>query len=298
MQPLRIALVGTGFTLHTQLPVFRLLPQAQVTDLIGRDADKTARLAQQHGIPGAGVSLPKLLQRGDIDLVCVTTPVDLHRQMAEQCLQAGIAVLCEKPMAMDVTEAEAMQSTAAQSGQVALIDHQLRYSPNLRKLRRLLHDGYLGKPLHVELAMRVAGRLDPHRAHDWWSEKRRGGGALGALGSHGIDQLRWLFGEVYSVNGVERTFIRERPQPGSLHMRPVDSDDFATFWLVLGEHRVHASVVASVVAHATDALRLEVFGEHGMLCLDESGHLYGSRREHAAAGSANAIAASPAPATL
>ena len=288
MQPLRVALVGTGFTLNTQLPAFRLLPQVTVTDLVGRDAAKTQGLAQQHGIQHASTSLDTVLQRGDIDLACITTPVDLHRNMAEQCLHAGVAVLCEKPMAMDVDEAASMQAVAQQSGQIALIDHQLRYSPNLARMRRLLHDGYLGKPLHVELVLRVAGRLDPRRTHDWWSEAARGGGVLGALGSHMIDQLRWLFGEIHSVCGTERTFVPERPQPGSLELRPVDSDDFASFSLVVGPHRLHASVVLSVVAHATDAMRLEVFGDHGMLRLDENSNLFGSRWDRSVTGGGDA----------
>lgn len=279
MRPVHIALVGTGFTLHTQLPAFRQVPQAVVTDLLGHDPDKTQRLAAKHKIEHAGTSLAAVLERGDVDLVCVTTPVDLHRSMAEQCLKAGVAVLCEKPMAMDASEAEAMCLAAEQAGCLALIDHQLRFAPNLAKLRRLLREGFIGVPMHLELALRVGGYLDARRVHNWWSQEKRGGGVLGALGSHMIDQLRWIFGEVQAVCGTQNTFVSERPVADSLERRAVDSDDHATFWLVLGEQQVHASVTVSVVAHATDAMRLEISGQNGMLRLDGDSHLWGSRRD-------------------
>jgi len=279
VHPVRIALLGTGFTLHTQLPAFRQVPQALVTHLVGRDLHKTQRLAAQHGIEHAGISVTEVLHSGAVDLVCVTTPVDLHRSMAEECLRAGVAVLCEKPMALNAQEAESMCAVADDSACLALIDHQLRFSPNLVRLRRLLRDGYIGKPMHVEVALRVGGHLDPRRVHNWWSEEARGGGVLGALGSHMIDLLRWTLGEVHSVCGSHHTFVADRPMADSLQRRSVTSDDHAAFWLVLGEHRVHASVTVSVVAHATDALRLEVSGRNGMLRIDADSHLWGSRRD-------------------
>jgi predicted dehydrogenase len=180
---------------------------------------------------------------------------------------------------MTAQEAESMCAVADEQGCLALLDHQLRFSPNLVRLRRLLRDGYIGKPMHVELALRVGGHLDPRRQHNWWSEEARGGGVLGALGSHMIDLLRWTLGDVHAVCGTQHTFIGDRPVADSVQRRTVTSDDHAAFWLVLGEHHVHASVTVSVVAHATDALRLEISGRNGMLRLDEDSRLWGSRRD-------------------
>jgi predicted dehydrogenase len=277
--PVRIALVGSGFALHTQLPAFRLVPEAEITWLVGHDPDKTRRLARRHDIPRAGTSIAPVLDEGHVDLVCVTTPVDLHREQSEQCLRAGIAVLCEKPMACDLEQAASMCAAAQRSGRLALIDHQLRFCPNLVRLRRLLGDGFIGRPLHIELVLRVSSRLDPRRPYNWWSQRERGGGVLGALGSHMIDLLQWMCGPVQRACGTENTFIPDRPVPDSLQRRAVDSDDHAAFWLVLGAERIHASVTVSVVAHAAEGLRLEIFGENGMLRLDEDTRLWGSRRD-------------------
>lgn len=277
---LQVALVGTGFALHTQLPAFRRVAGAEVSDLVGRDPERTRRLAAVHGIPRWSVDLDAVLRRSEVQLVCISTPPDLHRAMAEAALRAGKHVLCEKPMALDTTEATSMLRVAAEAPGLACIDHQLRFAPNLVRCRRLLADGYLGHALHAELTLRVGSRLDPRRAHDWWSEARRGGGALGALGSHAIDLLRWLFGEVRGVCGELSTFFRERHRPGELRPSWVDSDDFAAFLLRFAKDATpRASVVVSTVAHRSAGLRLELYGSDGLLRLDEQGRLWGSRRD-------------------
>src|SRR5262245_10859632 len=95
-----IALVGTGFAVHVQLPVFRSVPGAAVRMLVGRDAARTVAIASRVGIADASDRLEAALRRDDIHLVCIATPPDLHRPMAEEALAAGKAVLCEKPMAL------------------------------------------------------------------------------------------------------------------------------------------------------------------------------------------------------
>ena len=147
-------------------------------------------------------------------------------------------------------------------------------------MRRLVQEGYLGTPLHVQVQIRSGGRLDVRRPFDWWSEARRGGGALGALGSHAVDWLRWMFGEVDSACGTLHTFVDARTAAGELRSRRVDADDYAAFWLRFpGPRPVHAAVVLSAVAHRGGGLRFEVFGTEGSLVHDDEGRLWGSRRE-------------------
>jgi predicted dehydrogenase len=277
---IRVALVGGGFALHTQLPAFRRVPGVLVTDLVGRDRERVRRLAAQHEIPRSSVSLAETLGRDDIDLVCVTTPPDLHREMAEASLRAGKHVLCEKPLALDAGQGESMCRVAAAARRLACVDHQLRFAPNLVRLRQLLRDGYVGRPLHAELQLRIGSRLDRRRPHDWWSESRRGGGALGALGSHAIDLLRWFLGDVHSVGAALAAYVGERYRSGDMAPARVDSDDHAAFMLrFAGAPPVIASVVVSAVSHRAAGLRLELFGDAGMLRFDEAARLWGSRRD-------------------
>jgi predicted dehydrogenase len=275
-----IALVGTGFGLHTQLPVLRQVPGARVQALVGRETQRTADLARRHDIPFATASLAAVLERDDIDLVCISTPPDLHRPMAEAALAAGKAVLCEKPLALDAAGAASMAAAARQSGKLALVDHQMRFAPGFRRMRRLIAEGYIGVPLQAQITMQVDRWLDPHRPMSWWQQRQRGGGILGAFGSHAIDWLRWMFGAVDAVCADLRTSIPMRPVSGELGSQPVDSEDDATVLVRLGGARpMHATLRLSVITHRGPGVRFEVYGTEGALQGDDEGRLWGSHRE-------------------
>jgi predicted dehydrogenase len=280
-RPVGIALVGTGFAVRTQLPAFRVVPGAEVRALVGRDAGRTADIARRSGIPFATDRLDAVLARPDIEVVCIATPPDLHAPMAAAALRAGKHVLCEKPLALDAGTAVALCRTARQHpDRLALVDHQLRFTPTLRRLRRLVADGYVGTPLHVGATLLVARWLDRGRPFTWWQESARGGGALGAFGSHLVDWLRWTFGEVDAVRATLATCIASRAQAAELRPRRVDSDDYAALWLRCGgASPLQASVLLSAVAHRGGGLGIDVFGTEGTLRFDADARLWGSRRE-------------------
>jgi predicted dehydrogenase len=165
-----IALVGTGFGLRTQLPVLRLVPGAVVRALVGRDATRSADLARAHQIPFASDRLDAALARDDIQLVCISTPPDLHRAMSEAALAAGKAVLC-KTVALDATQAAAMATAARRSGQLALIDHQMRFAPSFRACAV-----WSARVAGVRCIVEVIAHdrwLDPLLPTSWWQERAR-----------------------------------------------------------------------------------------------------------------------------
>jgi predicted dehydrogenase len=277
MQRLGIALVGTGFALRVQLPALRLVPAADVRVLVGRERKRTQELAEQHGIPAATDRLDEALAE-PIQLVFISTPPDLHRPQCEAALAAGKHVVCEKPLAPDAAAAREMLAAARRAAGAALVDHQMRFAPNVRKLRRLLREGYAGEVRHAHVTMLLDRWLDPRQPHAWWHERERGGGVLAALGSHAVDLLRWLFGEVVAAGGTLRTFVRERPVPGELLARRVNADEFAAVTLQ-HEGGAVSTILLSVVAHRGPKLRFEIYGAEGTLSLDEDNRLWGSRRE-------------------
>jgi predicted dehydrogenase len=134
-------------------------------------------------------------------------------------------------VALDRAEADSMCTAARAARGAALVDHQLRFAPNVRKLRRLLGEGYLGRARHAHVTMLIDRGMDPHTPYSWWHDRSRGGGVLAALGSHGIDLLRWLFGEIETATGSLRTFGHERPVPREIHARRVDADELAVVTL-------------------------------------------------------------------
>ena len=156
---------------------------------------------------------------------------------------------------------------AQQAGRLHMVDHQIRFQPNIQKIRSLLQNGALGEIYHVELSYLTATRVDPNIPWDWWSDEQLGGGQLNALGSHYIDILQWWFGDVKTVHGCLKTITPERNINGKTETRAVTSDEYAFFHLQF-ENSVNASVVVSSVAKEDSGIRIRIVGRYGTVLLD------------------------------
>ncbi|MBX0328491.1 Gfo/Idh/MocA family oxidoreductase [Oscillochloris sp. ZM17-4] len=259
-----IGIIGTGWGARVQVPAFRGAG-LEVVALAGSQADKTARIAGELGVAWHTASWRALLERPDVDVVSIVTPPGLHREIAAAALEAGRHVLCEKPTAMDVAEAEAMLAAAeAHPAQLAMIDHELRFLPALRLARSLIARGEIGAVRHAEIRSLSSSRSDPRRAWSWWSDASQGGGVLGAIGSHQIDTLRYLLSdEVAVASGITHTFIAERPDDSG-RPRPVTADDYAAASLRFVGGAT-ATIMASVVAPHDEPNSATVYGVEGAL---------------------------------
>lgn len=275
---LRVGVIGTGFGGLVQVPAFCAHPEVEVVAVCGGRPERARAVAERFQIPHACADETALLEL-DLDLVSITTPPFLHREAAVRALRGGRHVLCEKPMALSAAEAEEMLRTARASGRVHLIDHELRFNPNRQHARALIADGAIGRPRHALVT--VVG-MERRMPWSWWSDAERGGGILGAVGSHQIDLLRYWLGEVAAVSGLTRTFLAERPDPHTGTPRPVTSDDFAAFVLRFASGAVASVTVSAAAVAATRGARLEVWGDEGALVLDDE-RLWITRRGAAAA---------------
>jgi len=274
MSVLRVGVVGTGFGRQVQIPAFAAHPRARVVAVASATPGKAAQVAAEFGIPHAFDEWRDLVG-AELDLVSITPQPVYHRAMALAAAAAGRHILCEKPMALDAREAEEMLAAAERARVVHVIDHQLRFNPNRRKIKVLLEEGFIGRPRHVLITIVGSGRSDPSRPWTWWSDAEQGGGLLGAQGSHQIDLLRYWLGDIEAVSGTTESFIKERPANGT-HRR-VTSDDFNAFALSFRSGTV-ATVLLSVVAAHGEGPRIEVWGEEGSLRLDGHERLWGARR--------------------
>ena len=137
-------------------------------------------VAREFNIPNVEGDWRALVARDDIDLVSVVTPVFTHFEMTLAALAQRKAVLCEKPMAMNADEARRMTESAREAGVLALIDHELRFLPGRRQMHDSLRRGDIGKVRHAKLTFRADSRADVNRPWNWWSDKTKGGGTLGA----------------------------------------------------------------------------------------------------------------------
>jgi predicted dehydrogenase len=273
---LRVGVIGTGFGSLVQIPAFRAHPRAEVVAVASGQPGKARAVAERFGIRHAFDDYAALVA-ADLDLVSITAPPHLHLAMTRAALGARRHLLCEKPMALSAAEAETMTREAEAAGVTHVIDHELRLNPNRRKVRGLIADGFVGQPRHALVTLVGGGRADPSLPWGWWFDESRGGGLLGAVGSHQIDLLRYWLGDIERVQGALETYVRERPLPDGAGRRAVTADDFSAFSLRFRSGAV-ATVLLSVVASHTRGPRVEVWGDEGTLVLDEGERLWGARR--------------------
>jgi predicted dehydrogenase len=275
-QRLRVGVIGTGFGSLVQIPAFRAHPRVEVVAVASGTPGKARKVADGFGVRHAFDAWEPLVQ-SDLDLVSITAPPHLHRPMALAALAAGRHVICEKPMALSTREAEEMLEAAERARRLHLIDHELRLNPNRRKARALIEGGFVGRPRHVLLTAVNPGRFDPEKPWGWWYDESRGGGLLGAVGSHQVDLLRYWLGEVEAVSGGVAAFVKDRPRPDGPGRQAVTADDFTTFSLRFRAGAVGTVFLSAVATHATGP-RIEVWGDEGCLVLDEAERLWGARR--------------------
>jgi predicted dehydrogenase len=270
--PVRVVILGNSFARRIQLPALELAGGNVVVGIAGHDEQKAAETAAEWSIPHSTGDWRALLDL-EPDLVLVSTPVDLHAPMVRAALEVGANVLCEKPFALDVPEAEELAQLARASGKLALIDHQLRWNPLRRKLREIVQEGFVGAPYHARMDIVVDNPAFLDRPFGWWFQAERGGGVLGALGSHILDGLQWMLGPVESVRARLKTFVAERTDQEG-RRRKVTADDFAELWLTL-ENGMEVSVTTSVSLPGASRFLIEVCGSDGTLRLDLEDDLIG-----------------------
>jgi predicted dehydrogenase len=277
--PVGIGIVGTGFARTTQIPGFRDCMGAKIVAIASRNRDRAEAVAKEFGIEHVASDWQELVAHHDVDLVSVVTPPSTHMEIALAALDHRKAVLCEKPMALNATEAARMAEKAKTAGTLALIDHELRFLNSRRVMRGMLQTGAIGSVRHCNYVFRSDYRAIADRAWDWWSDAAMGGGALGAIGSHVVDSFRWMLStEISHVLGMLSTHIKQRPDKTNGGMRDVTTDDEAKllFRFADGPHTHEATGGASisVVESGKYENRLEIYGTKGALMVEETGELW------------------------
>lgn len=223
----RVGVIGTGFAEKVTIPALQRHARFEVVALAARNPEKTRAVAERLGIPHWYTDWQALLARDDLDAVAIVTPPYLHHEMTMAALEANLHVLCEKPMALNANQALDMWRMAQKRNRTAMICHEFRYLPARQAFGELVQQGVLGTVRRVLIQSHMDVFADPMRPWSWWSDASRGGGMLGAIGSHYFDALHHWFGRLpVRVWGRLSTFIRERPTAEG-EMRPVTSDDAA-----------------------------------------------------------------------
>lgn len=291
--PLRVGMVGYAFmgAAHSQGwrtadRVFDLPLSPELAVICGRDATAVRAAADRHGWADTETDWRALVERDDVDLVDICTPGDSHAEIALAALAAGKHVLCEKPLANTVAEAEAMVRAAEEAqgqGRLAMVGFNYRRIPATALARRMVAEGRIGTLRHVRVAYLQDWLVDPAFPLTWRLRREQAGsGSLGDLGAHIVDLAQYLAGEpLAGVSALTETFVRRRPLPtgptsglaavdavGATGTGQVTVDDAALF---TGRFASGALASFEATRYATgrkNALRIELNGEHGSLAFD------------------------------
>ncbi|SIT67358.1 Gfo/Idh/MocA family protein [Microbacterium sp. RU33B] len=286
---LRVAMIGYGFmgAAHSvgwrQAPrVFDLPDTVEMAVVVGRNAEAVTAAAAQWGWAESATDWREVIARDDIDIVDIVTPGDSHAEIAIAALEAGKHVLCEKPLANTVEEAEAMADAAARAaarGVRSMVGFTYRRVPAVTFLRDLVAEGVVGRVQQVRAAYRQDWLVDPDMPLAWRLQKEHAGsGALGDIGAHIIDMTQFVTGQsVTAVSGTIETIVKKRPLQGSGSglagtagegFGEVTVDDVAIFTGRLDGGGLVSFEATRFATGRKNALTIEVSGDKGALAFD------------------------------
>ena len=241
-----IGIVGPGFWTETMfLPAFAKHPNAEVVAICGRNEARTKAFAEAQNIPNYFTAYEEMYASGLIDAVVIVTSNKTHYDMTMKALDAGLHVLCEKPLAMNVTEANAMVKKVEQTGLKCLVPFTYRFMPAERYLKQLIDDGYIGKPYHLNLRYYTGYAREGN--YMWrFDLDEAGAGVVGDIGSHFMYLAYWYYGEIESVICQLSYQVDRDPRPdGSDYVR---ADDGASILLQF-KNGAQGVIVASAVLY-------------------------------------------------
>ena len=265
---MRVGVIGASFARAAYLPALKHVAGAEVVAIASAREESAAAAAKAFGVAHAYGDWRRMLSEHRFDLVCIATPTVTHAPMTLAALEAGAHVLCEKPTAMDAGEAKAMLDRAEALGRVHMIDHELRFNPNRRRIKALIAEGAVGEVRHVNIST-IGNAFGDPRARpigDWLSSVAQGGGRLGANGSHNVDLLRWWLGEVSAVSGETRTMIPNRLDKATGAPFTADADDCCSFRMEMRSGAAAEIFMSAAARHGVEN-SVQVFGSEGTINL-------------------------------
>ena len=230
---LRVGVIGAGaFAEVGHLPGLVAHPRAEVVALCSRRPERGRELAARFGVAEVVGDWAALCARPDLDAVTLCTANDEHREAALAALASGKHVLCEKPLAPSLAEAEEMARAAAAGRSVHLVGFTYRYLYGVQELRRRLRAGEVGEPLLFRAHHEYWNSLHPESAITWRERRPAArGGVLHDTGSHLFDLARFLVGDLEAVRGATLCLPRQRRDARTGEVAAVETEDLAAAWM-------------------------------------------------------------------
>ena len=265
MDRVRVGMVGTSWWADgMHLPSLKSHPAADVVAIAGRDQTPARAMAQKYDIPQVYADYRVMLAQAKLDALVVSVPDDLHYPIVMDALDAGLHVLCEKPLAMDAAQAKVMYEKAEVAGVRHMTYFTWRWRPQIHYVHQLIEHGFVGRVLHCQLSQ--IGGYARGKEYAWRFDARRANGVLGDLGSHIFDMSRWFVGEITRVNARLATVVARQGPGGE---PPSQANDLVSLTVEF-ENGAQGILQVSAVAQLGHELHVALDGTDGSLLLDLS----------------------------
>ena len=274
---LAVGLVGYSFMgkAHSnawrQAPRFFDLPTLRMKTICGRTSAAVKKAAARYGWERGVTDWRSIVNDPEIDIIDIATPNDSHREIAVAAARAGKAILCEKPLGLNVKECEAMLLAAKKARVVNMVCHNYRRIPAIALAREMIQGGELGDRLyHFRARYAQDWIADPKFPLVWrLQSKIAGTGAHGDINAHIVDLGRYLVGEFREVCGTMETFIKERPQSGRAAKKGKVTVDDAVVMVGRFRNGALANLEATRFAQGRkNSIKIEINGSAGSLEFD------------------------------
>lgn len=256
----RVGVVGTSWWADSMyLPALRAIDDVDVVAVAGRNPDRAAEFARTWEIETAHTDIDAFFAT-PMDAVVVASGNDSHHPITMQALDAGLDVLCEKPLGLTTVEADEMVEAAARAEAITLVPFTYLYMPHNRWVKRLVDEGYLGTPYHLGLRYFTGFARDGEYA--WRFDRgEAGSGVIGDLGSHWLALARHLYGEIEAIGATSSSFIEREERPdGAAYERGEDS---AVMTVRFASGAYGVLQVSAVCWEGTDFNQTHEFDAHG-----------------------------------
>ena len=276
MTKLKVGIAGVGFIGPAHIEALRRTPGIEVVSIFHPIENEVKDKAELLGIDNFYADFDEQISNDNLDCVHICTPNFLHYEMAKIALEAGIHVVCEKPLATSISEAEELVSLAKQKGLVNAVHFNLRYYPIVRQMKRMREKGELGEVFSI-IGSYLQDWLFYNTDYNWRLEPDQSGEsrAIADIGSHLMDLLEYVTGlRITSVMADFNTIHKNRKKPlkpietysGKLLTLedyadvPINTEDYATVMLRFDNGNKGVVTVSQVSAGRKNQLKIEIAG--------------------------------------
>ena len=272
---IKVAIIGTGMMGQIHADCFKHLRGCKVTACCDIDLKKSREFARQFSIDNYYGAVEDLLQREELDAVAIVTTNDTHYDIASECLNRGIPVLCEKPLAQNHEIASQLAELAEKNKVVNMVNFVHRGSPELHKAAELVQEGEIGRVMHVE-----ASYLQSWMTSDYWgdwketesflwrlSNSHAGNGVISDFGPTLLDLVSYVAGDIKHLRTDARSF-NKGVRGNKLQGYNLDSADSAVISADFANGAMGAIHMTRWATGEMNSLRLRVYGDQGGMTLD------------------------------